>query len=82
MLRGGVLRASGSRWTLQVGEHFVRHPRAHAAGVDELAIVGIVAEQQRSEIRPRSFRSDQPPMTNSWRFSALALRQRPRFPGA
>jgi hypothetical protein len=40
----------------QIGEDFVRHPRAHAAGVNELAVVGIVAQQERPEMRPRSFR--------------------------
>jgi hypothetical protein len=38
------------------GEHLDRHPCAHATAVYELAAVGIVAEQQRPEIRPRHFR--------------------------
>jgi hypothetical protein len=29
----------------QVGENFVSHPRAYAAGVDELAVIGVVAQQ-------------------------------------
>jgi hypothetical protein len=32
-----------------------RHPSAHAAGIDELAVIGVVAKQQRPEIRTRSF---------------------------
>jgi hypothetical protein len=39
----------------QIGEHLNGHARAHAAGVDELSIVGVVAEEQRPKIRPRSF---------------------------
>jgi hypothetical protein len=40
----------------QIGEHFVGHPRAHPAGVEEFSVVGVVAEQQCPKIRPRSFR--------------------------
>ena len=40
----------------QIGENLDGHSRAHAAGIDELAVVGVVAKQQRAEIRPRSFR--------------------------
>jgi hypothetical protein len=40
----------------QIGQNVVSHPRAHAAGIDQLTFIGIVAEQQRPEMRPRSFR--------------------------
>jgi hypothetical protein len=36
----------------QVGENLDGHSRADTAGVDELAVVRIVAEQQRAEVRP------------------------------
>jgi len=55
-LRGDVLRAKGSQATPQIGEHLHGHPSADAAGIDELAVVSVVAQQQRAEVRPRSFR--------------------------
>ena len=51
LLAGERLKAAA-----QIGENLVGHSCAHAAGIDELAVVGVVAEQQRAEIRPRSFR--------------------------
>jgi hypothetical protein len=50
-----VLRAIGSK-RRQIGEHLDGHPRAHTAGIDELAVIGVVAQQQRSEVRTRPFR--------------------------
>jgi hypothetical protein len=47
----------GARKAPQIGKHLVRLPCANAARVDELAVIGVVAEQQRSKTRPRSFRS-------------------------
>ena len=52
------------------------------AGIDEFAVIAVEAEQQGPKVRPRISGSLQPTMTNSWWFSDLALRQRPRFPGA
>jgi hypothetical protein len=40
----------------QIGENFDGHPCANTAGVDEFAVIGVVAEQQSPEMRPRSFR--------------------------
>jgi hypothetical protein len=40
----------------QTGEHLDWHSRAYAAGINELTVAGVVAEQERPEIRPRSFR--------------------------
>ncbi len=40
----------------QLGKNLHGHPRAHAAGLDERAVVGVVAQQQHPEMRPRSFR--------------------------
>jgi hypothetical protein len=40
----------------QISENLVGHPGAHAAGVNEFTVIGIVAEQERAEIGPRSFR--------------------------
>jgi hypothetical protein len=49
-LRGEVARLSGRR-----SENLDGHPCTHAAGIDELAVIAVVAEQQ-PEMRPRSFR--------------------------
>jgi hypothetical protein len=40
----------------QVRQHLVLHSRTHAAGIDEPAVVSVVAKQQRAEMRPRPFR--------------------------
>jgi hypothetical protein len=40
----------------KIGEHLYRHSSAHTTGVSKLAVIGIVAEQQRPEVRPRAFR--------------------------
>ena len=40
----------------QIGENLDGHPRAHTARVYELAIIGVLAQQQGPEMRPRSFR--------------------------
>src|ERR1700735_53572 len=40
----------------QVRKHLVWHSRTHAAGIDEPAVLSVVAEQERAEMRPRSFR--------------------------
>ena len=40
----------------QIGEHPDGHPRAHPAGIDELAVIVVIAEQQCAEMRPRAFR--------------------------
>ena len=40
----------------QIGKDLDGHPRAHTARIDELAVIGVVAEQQRPEMRPRAFR--------------------------
>ena len=57
---GGTLRGDvcgpAVKAAPQIGENLDGHSRAHAAGVDELAVIGVVAEQQRAEIRPRPFR--------------------------
>ena len=55
-LRGDVLRGERLKAAPQIGKNLVRHARAHAAGIDELAVIGVVAQQQRAEMRPRSFR--------------------------
>jgi hypothetical protein len=34
--------------TSQVSEHLARHPRSYAGGVDELAVVSVVAEEKRT----------------------------------
>jgi hypothetical protein len=44
----------GAQAPSQVREHFVPHSRANAPGIDEPAAVGIVSEQKRAEMRPRS----------------------------
>ena len=36
----------------EIGENLDGHPCAHAAGVDELTVIGVVAQQQRAEMRP------------------------------
>jgi hypothetical protein len=76
---GGMPRAEAAT---QIREHLNGHSRAHTAGVDEFAVLCVVAEQQRTRWGRDPSGSDQPTMTNSCRFSALAFRQRPRFPGA
>jgi len=38
----------------QIGEHLDGHACAYATGIDELAVIGVVAEQQRPEMRPRA----------------------------
>jgi hypothetical protein len=53
-LRGDLARLSGSR-RRRIGKYLIGHPGTDAAGIDELAIIGVVAEQQRSEMRPRAF---------------------------
>jgi hypothetical protein len=40
----------------QIGQNPNGHSRAHAAGIDEFALIRVVAEQQRPEMRPRPFR--------------------------
>jgi hypothetical protein len=40
----------------QIGENLDGHPRANAAGIDELAVIAVVAKQKRPKIRPRAFR--------------------------
>ena len=40
----------------QIGKNFHRHARANTAGIDQLAVIREVAEQERSEMRPRAFR--------------------------
>ena len=55
-LRGEFCAGERLKAAPQIGENLVRHPGAHAAGIDELAVIGVVAEQQRAEMRPRSFR--------------------------
>ena len=52
--RGDFARLSGSR--PQIGKDLDGHPRSHTARIDQLAVIGVVAEQQRPEMRPRSFR--------------------------
>jgi Ethanolamine ammonia-lyase light chain (EutC) len=39
--------------TPQIGKHLDRYPCAHSTGVGELAVVCVVPEQQRPEMRPR-----------------------------
>jgi hypothetical protein len=39
---------------MQVGERLVRHASSDPASVDQLAIVGVVAQQKRAEVGPRS----------------------------
>ena len=51
-----VLSGQRIQATPQIGKHLYRHPCAHAAGIDELAVIGVVTEQQRSEMTPRAFR--------------------------
>jgi hypothetical protein len=41
----------------QVREHLIGHSRTNAPGIDKLSVVGVVAEQKRAEMRPRSFRA-------------------------
>ena len=48
-LRGATQRLEAAP---QIGKNLVRHPGAHTAGIDELAVICVVAEQQRSEVRP------------------------------
>jgi hypothetical protein len=40
----------------QIGKDLVTHTRSYASGIDEFAVVAVVAEQQRTEMRSRSFR--------------------------
>jgi len=37
-------------------EDFLGHSRADAPGIDELAVIRVVAEQERAKMRPRAFR--------------------------
>jgi hypothetical protein len=50
--RGNVERRACSRQRVQaatqIRKHLVRHPRANSAGINELAVVAIVAEQERT----------------------------------
>jgi hypothetical protein len=55
-LSGELDRAKASRRRPKSASTFGRHSRPDAAGVDQLAIVVIVAEQKRAEMRPRAFR--------------------------
>ena len=52
------------------------------ARVDELAVVAVVAEQQRAQMRPRSFRVSQANDDELLAIEAFGFRQSPRFPGA
>jgi hypothetical protein len=40
----------------QIGKDLDGHPSVHTPGVDELAVIAVVAQQQRAEIRPRALR--------------------------
>jgi hypothetical protein len=73
-LSGELDRAKASRRRPKSASTFGRHSRPDAAGVDQLAIVVIVAEQKRAEMRPRAFRVVQPTTTNSWRLRHFDLR--------
>jgi hypothetical protein len=42
--------------TPQIGKHLHRHSRAHPAGIDELAVIGVVPQKQRPEMRSRALR--------------------------
>jgi hypothetical protein len=54
-LKGDFGRLNGSRLA-QILKHLLGHSRADPAGVNELALISIIAEQQRHEVRPRAFR--------------------------
>jgi hypothetical protein len=54
-LRGWRPR-QGFQTAPQVRKHLARHSRAYAAGINEFAIVSVVAQQKCAEIGPRSFR--------------------------
>ena len=38
----------------QIGEHLIRHAGAGPASIKELAVIGVIAEQERAEVRPRT----------------------------
>jgi hypothetical protein len=66
----------------QVRQHLVWHSRTHAPGIDEPAVVSVVAKQERAEIGPRPF-GVRPANDNEFLpVEAFGLRHKPRFPGA
>jgi hypothetical protein len=77
--QGRCLAREGVKAAPQISEHLDGHPGAHTTGIDELAVIRVIAPRDGGR-DPSG--SGQPTITNSWRFNALALRQRPRFPGA
>jgi hypothetical protein len=42
--------------SIEIAEDLDGHSRADAPGIDELAVIGVVAEQQCPKLGPRSFR--------------------------
>ncbi|MBV8897293.1 MAG: hypothetical protein JO051_12330 [Acidobacteriaceae bacterium] len=55
---GAQRRCLAGQWVetaAQIGEHFDGHPRADA-GIEKFAIAGVIAVQQRPEMRSRPFR--------------------------
>ena len=55
-MRGGLARLSGLPAAPKISKHLLKHPRAYAACIDELAFIGEIAAQQRCKMRLRSFR--------------------------
>jgi hypothetical protein len=55
-IKGRRLAGEGVETTPQIREHLDGHSGADAAGVDELAVIRVVAQQQRAEMRSRAFR--------------------------
>jgi hypothetical protein len=55
-VKGRCLAGERLKTPPQIGKHLVGHPCAHPAGVGELAVVRIVAKQQRPKMRPRVLR--------------------------
>ena len=54
--RRGAQRRVRTRQGLKTAAQVRKHLVGHAAGVDQLAVVSIVAAQERAEMRPRAFR--------------------------
>ena len=55
-VEGRRLACEWVKTTPQIGKHLIRHPRPNAASIGELAVIRIVAQEQRAEVGPRSFR--------------------------
>jgi hypothetical protein len=81
-LNGVTRRANGSRRRRRSARNLYGHFRAHAAGVKELAVISVIAQEKRPEMGPRSFRIGPADDNKLLPVERFGFAQRPRFPGA